>query len=215
LLNLARLAKGSYAFSSLAQIVHFTHEDNLPAILEAGALLAPANAEPSVDVADADIKGRRQSIPVPCGPEGCVADYVPFYFCVRSPMLYRIKYEIEQRNLIYLVCDTADLEADDREFVFTDGNAATFNLTTFSDDPADLDELVDWELMKAEYWNNTDADPDRKRRRQAECLVYGSVPIKLLRGIGVFNSAARERTQSVLEQAGVETGVTVVRNWYF
>jgi hypothetical protein len=45
-----------------------------------------------------------------------------------------------------------------------------------SAEESDLDALVDWELMRATYWADTDDDPDRKERRTAECLVHRAVP---------------------------------------
>jgi hypothetical protein len=44
-------------------------------------------------------------------------------------------------------------------------------LTDFYDDLNDLKE-VDWNVMTLRIWKDTNDDPDRKRRRQAEFLVY-------------------------------------------
>jgi len=48
-------------------------------------------------------------VQVPLAPYGCVADYVPFYFAPRSPMLYKLhkggvpNYTGGQDPLVYLV----------------------------------------------------------------------------------------------------------------
>ena len=47
--------------------------------------------------------------------------------------------------------------------------------TDFFDRLDDLDK-VDWKIMKSKYWNDTDEDPDRKRRRRAEYLVHQLFP---------------------------------------
>ena len=47
--------------------------------------------------------------------------------------------------------------------------------TDFFDDLKDLDK-IDWDLMQSRYWNDTNDDPDRKRRRQAEFLVHEFFP---------------------------------------
>ena len=76
-----------------ALIMHFTHIDNMPSILAAGQLVADTEAQTAglaTDVGDAGVKARRRTISVNCGPGGYVADYVPFYFAERSPMMYRI-----------------------------------------------------------------------------------------------------------------------------
>ena len=62
-----------------------------------------------VEAADLDIKAARKSVQVPLAPYGCVADYVPFYFAPRSPMLYKLhkggvpNYTGGQDPLVYLV----------------------------------------------------------------------------------------------------------------
>ena len=43
-----------------------------------------------VDIAYQGIQDRRATTRVPCGAEGVLHDYVPFYFAPRSPMLYTI-----------------------------------------------------------------------------------------------------------------------------
>jgi O-acetyl-ADP-ribose deacetylase (regulator of RNase III) len=45
--------------------------------------------------------------------------------------------------------------------------------------------------MEPEYWNNTDEDGDRMRRRQAEFLVLGELPLASALGFAVRTKAAR------------------------
>lgn len=68
------------------RIFHFTHIDNLASIIATG-LGCDSHACPSVDVGNHDIKQRRAERKVPVPPGGVVADYVPFYFAPRSPMI--------------------------------------------------------------------------------------------------------------------------------
>ena len=73
-------------------IMHFTHINNLPGIVASGCLQADNVVDRSsalqVEAADLEIKTIRKSMQVPLAPYDCVADYVPFYFAPRSPMLY-------------------------------------------------------------------------------------------------------------------------------
>lgn len=46
--------------------------------------------------------------------------------------------------------------------------------------------------MGERYWNDTPEDGDRKRRRQAEFLVYTSLPWRLIEEIGVISRKAAE-----------------------
>ena len=56
-----------------------------------------------------EIIGERDSRIVKCYPDTVVNDYVPFYFSVRTPMLYNIITgqgvpRMEQRDIVYLCC---------------------------------------------------------------------------------------------------------------
>ena len=74
------------------RIYHITHVDNLASILSHGGLLSDAEmiarGGPQVAVGMSTIKQRRLRLPVKCHAGDYVGDYVPFYFCPRSIMLY-------------------------------------------------------------------------------------------------------------------------------
>lgn len=75
-------------------LFHFTHVDNLPAVLEAGELLADTELAQhgtlTCEAGHQSIKQRRRHKEVTCRPGGVVGDYVPFYFAARSPMMFTI-----------------------------------------------------------------------------------------------------------------------------
>lgn len=96
-----------------------------------------------------------------------------------------------QVPIIHLVSSTEAVDAAGLKWVFTEGHAV-MNYTDFFDDFDDLDE-IDWPLMNSKYWNDTDADPDRCRRRQAEFLVHDFSPWELVSGIGVCNTLLHAR----------------------
>ncbi|MBA2360049.1 MAG: DUF4433 domain-containing protein [Actinobacteria bacterium] len=204
----------------MAAIFHFTHGRNLPAVLSAGELQCHGSAATVVDVADSSIKSRRTTIAVGCGPGGVVGGYVPFYFAPRSPMLFRLHREHAeghgdgQRALVYLVATTERLVEAGLQCMFSDGNAA-HGVTRFSADLAEMTDRVDWELMDAVIWANTPEDGDRVRRRQAEFLVHGAVPLALIEGLGVIDETVRSRVQALLDQADSSLPVTIRPDWYF
>jgi len=75
-------------------IMHFTHVMNLPGILAAGCIQADSLVDRSsalrIEAGDLNVKARRKQRRVPLAPFGRVADYVPFYFAPRSPMLFTL-----------------------------------------------------------------------------------------------------------------------------
>ena len=69
--------------------------------------------------------------------------------------------------------------------------------------------------MTAKYWNNTPDAPDRKERRQAECLVHPRAPWQVIEGIATKTEGARAQVGLVLGTAGQSTPVVVRPEWYF
>lgn len=204
-------------------LYHITHLDNLPGILQDGCLhcqqqLGTSGQHP-VNIAHIGIQDRRALTTVPCGPGGILHDYVPFYFAPRSPMLYAIHrgnvetYDGGQTPLVYLVSTATHIQQAKQQFVFTDGHP-TVAFTQFYTELADLTH-VDWPLMRAQYWNDTPQDPDRKRRRQAEFLVYNQVSLSTLIGIGLINERIQQHVEELLAAQPIKLPVRVRRNWYY
>ena len=205
-------------------LFHFTHVSNLASIAQNG-LRCDSEVEhsggPVTEVGNQDIKEWRRQRRVPIPPGGVVADYVPFYFAARSPMLYAIHrgnvptYDGGQNEIVYLVANIHTLGQHGLQFVFTDRNAALGHVVEFGSDPAELDEFVDWKLMEARMWSNTAQDPDRRDRRMAELLVYRRVPWSAITEVAARTKEIAERASEALASVGVKTPVVVKSGWYF
>jgi len=74
------------------KLYHITHVQNLPSILVASCLSSDARRIAqglvTTNVGMTKIKERRLALEVECHPGTKVGEYVPFYFCPRSIMLY-------------------------------------------------------------------------------------------------------------------------------
>lgn len=205
------------------RVYHFSHIDHLGSIVADGLLAdsAVAGSERlTVEIGQRSIKAQRRQRRVPCHPGGVVADYVPFYFAPRSPMLYAVQagrvpeYQAGQEPLAYLVTSVERLVGSGLRPVFTDRNAA-LALARFTGDVTELEELVDWELMEARYWVNTPDEPDRRERRMAECLVAGRVPWDAFEEVGVISPQRRLQVERLLRVAGAPLRVLSHPEWYF
>jgi len=174
----------------------------------------------TTEVGNRGIKDQRRRRPVEVGAGGVVADYVPFYFAPRSPMLSAIyhgrvpEYTEGQDPIVYLVTSVERLVGIGLAPVFTDRNAA-LAVAKMTTDLGELDDLVDWELMEATWWNNTPEDPERRERRMAECLVHQRVPWEAFAGIVTRNDARRSEAEALLATVGVSTTVRSRPGWYF
>jgi ssDNA thymidine ADP-ribosyltransferase, DarT len=204
-------------------IYHFTHIKNLASILIADEICSNSNlwldGIEHVDIAHSHIQDRRRTTQVPCGPGGTLHDYVPFYFAPRSPMLFSIykgnvqSYPDGQGPLIYLVTTVQAVQAQKLPFVFTDGHAV-IDFTEFYKDLEDLNK-IDWDLMQERVWRDIPSDGDRKRRRQAEFLIYDSCPWSLIHEIGVKSNLMCKQVESILEAANHRPSVVMHSDWYF
>jgi len=207
----------------VTSIYHITHKDNLPEIISKGGLFAQNQMECErieySDITHSGIQDRRSETLVPCGPGGNLHDYVPFYFAPRSPMLYAIKMgrvtgcSATQADIIYLVSSAQTIAAAKAGFVFTDGHAI-MQLSEFYDDLVYLPE-IDWDIMQEKYWRDTIEDPDRKRRRQAEFLVFNKFSWNLVEKIGVLNRKVEREIVDMISIASHKPNVSVEAGWYY
>ncbi len=208
------------------KVYHITHVDNLPAILAEGALLSDramiARSGPAQPIGMTDIKQRRlHRIHVPCHDGTTVGDYVPFYFCPRSIMLYllhrgnhaELTYRGGQESILHLHADLAQVvrwaEEHRVRWCFSLANAGAY-ATEFRNRWSDLDEL-NWAAIAAADFRA----PDIKEGKQAEFLLEGRFPLDLVEGIGVPSDGIRHRVESALAQASRSTATAVKRSWYF
>lgn len=113
-------------------VFHMTRIERLPSIVRQGLL--PDNEVrsrglPGVEIGYRHIKARRACRPVPCGLGGTLADYVPFYFAPRSPMLFAIHRgsvspeASKTGRIVYLVSTTQQLLAGGLNVVVSNRHA--------------------------------------------------------------------------------------------
>ncbi|MBI4001671.1 MAG: DUF4433 domain-containing protein [Nitrospira defluvii] len=208
------------------RIYHITHVDNLAAIVGEGVLLSDATmlarGGPSVTIGMSEIKKRRiEEIMVPCHPGSMVGDYVPFYFCPRSVMLFLIHcanhpdltYRSGQGPIIHLEADMHDVvawaEREARKWAFSLSNAGSYYVEIRDR----LDQLVEinWVAVSETDFRSSDV----KEGKQAEFLVHGSFPWELVRRIGVYSADIKARSEAALVAASHRPPVEILRHWYY
>jgi hypothetical protein len=151
------------------KIYHITHVRNLQQIIKSGVLWSDAKRtelDLACDVVGmSHIKQRRlKEIEVTCHSGTHVGDYVPFYFCPRSIMLYilhmgnhpDLNYKEGQDPIIHFQADLNAVarwaEGEKRRWAFTNCNAGTMYASFFSE-LAELDK-VDWPAVAATDFRN-------------------------------------------------------------
>jgi hypothetical protein len=203
-------------------LYHITHIRNLASIVSCGRLdcdrRCARDGRAPVSIAYAGLKEKRAEWDVTVAAGGTLADYVPFYYAPRSPMLFVNSCGSVagapggQESIVHLV-SSVELLAQAGRFVVTDGHPIGATTEQF-DDLAGL-ERVDWSVMPLTWWNDTDEDGDRKRRRQAEFLVHESVPLSAIRLVGVIDSATANEAATILANLDEPPSVRVRTDWYY
>lgn len=204
------------------RLVHFA---NLSILFTRGGLHAPNHAPDDGlkyrTIHNVDIQKNRRVREIPCGPGGVIHDYVSFYFCTRSPMLFQLHtgyvqgYYEGQEPIIYLVTTAQAIEEAGLGFVFSDGHGiATF--THWFDDLTKLDN-VHWDVIRAQIWKDTSEQPDRQRRKQAEFLIHKYCDWSLIKGIGVVNQKIKGQVDQLMEDfpETLHRPVKIIKKWYY
>lgn len=206
-------------------IYHITHVDNLPSILDKQGLRSDsvmlALGGPTSTIGMGSIKKRRLELPVKCYSGDTVGNYVPFYFCPRSIMLYLIHmanhadlaYRGGQGPIVHLEADlheTMSWAAEKgRRCAFTLSNAGAA-YAEFRKEVAHLNE-INWEAVMA-----TDFRPSTvKEGKQAEFLLHEFFPWPLVRRIGVQSPNMHSRVVRAMAESTHRPPVEVLPNWYF
>ena len=207
------------------KVYHITHMDNLPTIVGDGELLSDAamiaKGGPAQPIGMSGIKRRRvEELEVDCYPGTKVGDYVPFYFCPRSVMLYvihcanhvELTYRGGQDPIVHLEADVQQVvswaDANQVRWAFSLSNAGA-RYTEFRSNLKSLAQL-DWNAIAARDFRH----PDVKERKQAEFLVHGDFPFMLIERIGVRTQAIGTRVMQALG-GRYQPQIDVVPQWYF
>lgn len=118
-----------------------------------------------------------------------------------------------QDDLLYLVTQAETVRDAGLSFVFTDGHPVR-EPRNFYDDLTELNN-VDLKLMQQKMWNDTDDDPDRKRRRQAEFLVRGFLPWRLVLYIGARTERIAAEVSDQVALLEHRPKILVRPTWYY
>lgn len=207
------------------KIYHIVNVDRLPSIIKDGHLYCDAEIikrqPPGTTIGMGSIKARRLSLPVKCYSKAMVGDFVPFYFCPRSVMLYvihkadnpELTYKGGQDPIVHLEADMHAVmawgAAKKHSWAFSGSNAGA-GYTKFWSDPAKLSEL-NWPHIAADNWGQADI----KEAKQAEFLMYNNFPWHLVERIGVRTQATFNQASNALNVANHRPPLQIFQHWYY
>lgn len=167
------------------------------------------------------IKERRMVARVGEPSKGMVGEYVPFYFCPRSIMLYimymsdhpDITYRGGQEPILHLVSDMDRAiewaTVHGRSWAFTNTNAGA-GYAEFFFDKKQLHNLR-WDLLPLR-----DFTPQQvKNAKQSEFLVKDDFPWELITEIVVYDAATKRQVEEIIKNAKHKPIVRVCKEWYY
>lgn len=203
-------------------LFRITHVDNLAWYVANGLHCANGTATNPhfVAIGNPELIAKRTSRPVPHPPGGTLADYVPFYFTPKSPMLLNINtgYNgIPQRpneEIAILVSSCEAMNQNGVSMLFTDRHAYT-STATWSANKADLAEMIDWDILRRHDFARNDGYPDKMERYQAEALAHRLVPPTALLGIGCVSKEVKPAIEAKVRVVASPLRVVVRPGWYF
>jgi len=206
------------------KIYHIVHVDNLASIVADGCLWSDAvmvQRQGGTVIGMGSIKQRRLGLPVSCHQGTNVGEYVPFYFCSRSIMLFvihcanhpELAYRGGQQPIVHLQADLHQVvqwaEANGRRWAFSLSNAGA----VYTQFRVGMDRLgdINWDAVAARDFR----PPDVKEGKQAEFLVEGSFPWHLVERIGIYSQGLAPRVSAAMQGAVHQPVIEVKRDWYY
>jgi hypothetical protein len=149
-----------------------------------------------------------------------VGEYVPFYFCPRSVMLYmmsvrsaELRYQGGQQPIAHLVIDLEKAISwanhSRVKWVASKGNAGA-RITEFLATQPELSQ-INWDAVHASDWRK----PQIKDAKQAEFLIHQHVPWHLVEEVAFCTQEKLSYTQGILSGIMDLPPFHVRRAWYY
>lgn len=194
------------------------HIENIPHVLEYG--ITHRNSRSAnlnfVPIGDNSLISRRNTHILNNGIT--LGNYIPFYFGVRSPMLFVIQRgyngvnQTNPENIVYCVTSIAEIINSEIDFMFTDGHAIdSFSAEYSKEQIKDIDGILDYNAINVSVWIDEN-DLDKKRRKEAEFLLSQDLPANHILGYICYNENAKVK---LLEYGISENKIVVKPNCYF
>jgi hypothetical protein len=201
------------------KIYHITDVSNLAGILADGGLYSDAKMRALkrevTEIGYSHIKQRRlDEYKIKCCSGRAVGEFVPFYFCPRSPMLSTINRGSTgrpvgcQSTIVHLVSSFHTATSLGRQWAISDGNAGA-SYTNFSNGNDAL-QKVDWEIVGSNSWGG-----DRLHVKMTEFLISDFFPFASFVEIGCHNADVVKRVNKILGDAAASFEVHATPLWYY
>lgn len=198
-------------------LFRMTHIDNIPHIAQFGITHgASPNRNPTFQpIGDSSLIQTRNQVVLANGRK--LGDFIPFYFGPRMPMLYVISKGFNNvpltasDDIVYCVSTVQKVLDHEIDFIFTDGHAVDSLSRCYGKaDIKQFNTLLDFKAINARFWKS-ESDLDLKRRKEAEFLIVGDLPLSAIAGYVVFQESAKTK----LKNWGIDPDKIAVKPDYY
>jgi hypothetical protein len=200
-------------------LYRMTHVQNIPHILKHGIthISSAAKNKKYVAIGDGSLISARKDFAMPNGRT--LGEYIPFYFGPRMPMLLVMQKgfngvtPVSAADVVYCITSVKSIQGCGLDYMFTDGHAVDgFSEFYYPKDIKRILTIIDSKAISSKYWK-AENDLDLKRRKEAEFLVEGDIPVGAIEGFAVYNQATA--TQLKKMTGYTDQSVIVNPNYYF
>lgn len=208
------------------KLYHITLAENLPGVIAAGGLWSDAERiRQGLDtnlIGMGKIKQRRLRLPVDTHPSTAVGDFVPFYLCPRSVMLYilhrsnhpEVDYHGGQDPIVHLQADLHTVvqwaQVQGKLWACSTRNAGVEYGAGFLNQLEHLDR-IDWTSVEAKDFRA----PSVREGKQAEFLLHGFFPWNLVEVVGVNTQTTADAVNAHCQRASHRPAVSIQSSWYY
>lgn len=203
-------------------LYRITHINNLDYIFNSGKLTCPNHPQKDtnyISIGDSSLIQSRSNMQINFPPYGSFNQYISFYFGPRSPMLYNIwkgyqgVVQRSQEEIIYIVTTYEKIKKIGNPFVYFDGHGFNHLSKCYNDDSGL--KKIDFKAVNSEFWCETEEDPDIKRRKQAELLVFYELPLQFILGFGSYSGAVNANIHNKIKKNNLKLECHITRDWYY
>lgn len=206
--------------SEKALIFRIVHKANLPWILDHGihSRMSPTRDPGYIEIGNPDLMAKRRNMVIGATHRISLAEYVPFYFTPRSPMMLNIltgRNGVQKRaasDIAILVASLRTIAAAGHAFLFTDRHANNAMARVYDD----LRHLaaIDWHSLQRSDFRRTPDDPDKFDRYQAEALVHNRVGIEHVLGLACYDGESKGELATLVADRCLNVPVFQQKRWY-
>jgi hypothetical protein len=200
-------------------LYRMTHIRNIPHILKHGIthISSASRHKNYVAIGDGSLINARSNFSMPNGK--MLGEYIPFYFGPRMPMLYVMQKgfngvtPVSPIDIVYCITSVQAIHEAELDYVFTNGHAVDgFSEFYYPENIKKILSIVDLNAVNRKYWK-AETDLDLKRRKEAEFLVEGDIPVSAIESFAVYNPAIATQLKKMTAYNG--QSLIVNSNYYF